>query len=102
LPAPVTIIYNFIKCVNTALVSHHINQGTKASTESSATVTVTGNKGKSAASFCHYVAPWVSDMFCNFYLVKNHKIANNPASTEAREKNKHIFGILRIFGWMSD
>jgi hypothetical protein len=25
-------------------------------------------------------------MFCNFYLVKNHKIANNLAATEAREK----------------
>ncbi len=24
--------------------------------------------------------------FCNFYLVKNHKIANNSATTEAREK----------------
>ncbi len=67
-------------------MSHHINQGTKASTESSATVTVTGNKGKSAASFCHHVASWVSDMFCNFYFVKYHKIANNSATTEAREK----------------
>jgi hypothetical protein len=28
----------------------------------------------------------VPDMFCNFYLVKNHKIANNSATTEAREK----------------
>jgi hypothetical protein len=36
------------------------------------------------------------NMFCNFYLVKNHKIANNSATTEAREKNKYIFGILRI------
>jgi len=25
-------------------------------------------------------------MFCNFYLVKNHKIANNSATTEARDK----------------
>ncbi len=25
-------------------------------------------------------------MYCNFYLVKNHKIANDSATTEAREK----------------
>jgi hypothetical protein len=29
-------------------------------------------------------------MFCNFY-VKNHKIANNSATTETREKNKYMF-----------
>jgi hypothetical protein len=28
----------------------------------------------------------VSDMFCNFYLAESHKIANNSATTEAREK----------------
>jgi hypothetical protein len=28
----------------------------------------------------------VPDMFCNFYLTKNHKIANNSATTEARLK----------------
>ena len=44
------------------------------------------NEGKSAASFCQQVAAWVSDMFCNFHLVKNHKIANNLAATEAKEK----------------
>ncbi len=41
------------------------------------------------------VAAWVPDMFCNFYLVKSHKIANNSATTEAREK-KHRFGIIII------
>jgi hypothetical protein len=30
------------------------------------------------------VAAWVPVMFCNFYLVKSHKIANNSATTEAR------------------
>ncbi len=54
------------------------------------------NEGMSAASFCCQVAALVPDMFCNFYLVKIHKIANNLATTEDREKNKHIFGILRI------
>jgi hypothetical protein len=43
-------------------------------------------KGKSAASFCRQVAAFVPDMFCNIYLAKNHKIANNLATTEAREK----------------
>jgi hypothetical protein len=32
------------------------------------------------------VASWVPDMFCKFYLVKSHIIANNSATTEAREK----------------
>jgi hypothetical protein len=44
------------------------------------------NEGKSAAIFCHQVAAWVPDMFCNFYFVKSHKIADNSATTEAREK----------------
>jgi hypothetical protein len=43
-------------------------------------------KGTSGASFCHQVAALVPDMFYNFYLVKNHKIANNSATIEAREK----------------
>jgi hypothetical protein len=37
-----------------------------------------------------------SAMFCNFYLMKYHKIAKNSTTTKAREKNKHRFGILRI------
>jgi hypothetical protein len=32
------------------------------------------------------VAAWVSDMFCNFYLMKNHKIAKNSTTTKASEK----------------
>jgi hypothetical protein len=43
-------------------------------------------EGKSAASFCHKVAAWFHDMFCNFYLVKNHKIAKNSATIKAGEK----------------
>jgi len=42
---------------------------------------------ESAASFCRQVAARVPDILCNFYLVKNHKIANNSATTEAREIN---------------
>jgi hypothetical protein len=41
------------------------------------------NEGKSAASFCHQVP----DMFCNFYSVKNHKIAKgNSTIIKAGEK----------------
>jgi hypothetical protein len=40
----------------------------------------------SAASFCHQVVAWFPDMFCNFYLVKNHQIANNSTTTKASKK----------------
>jgi hypothetical protein len=32
------------------------------------------------------VAAWVSDMFCNFYLVKSGKSTDNSTITEAAEK----------------
>ncbi len=54
------------------------------------------NEGKSAASFCHQVAAWFLNMFCNFYLVKNHKIVKNSTSTKAI-KNYHRFRILQNF-----
>jgi hypothetical protein len=44
------------------------------------------NEGISAASFCRQVAALVPEMVCNFYLVKNHKNANNSAIAESREK----------------
>jgi hypothetical protein len=44
------------------------------------------NEGKSAASFCRQVAAWFPVMFCNFCLVKNHKITNDSTTTKAREK----------------
>jgi len=44
------------------------------------------NEGKSAASLYRQVAALVPDMFCNFYLTKNHKIAKNSATNEYREK----------------
>jgi hypothetical protein len=43
------------------------------------------NKEKSAARFCLQVAPRVPDMFCNFYLGKNHKITNDSATSEVSE-----------------
>jgi len=36
-------------------------------------------------------------MFCNFYIVKSHKIVKNSTTTKSREKNKRRFGILIIF-----
>jgi len=44
------------------------------------------NEGKFAASVCRQVAAWVPDMFSNFYLVKNHKIAENSTTAKSREK----------------
>jgi hypothetical protein len=44
------------------------------------------NEGISAASFYHKVAALVPDMFFNFYVVKNNKIANNSPTIGAREK----------------
>jgi hypothetical protein len=46
----------------------------------------TDNEGKSAASFCHQLAAWFPDMLCNFYLLKNHKIANNSTTNNANKK----------------
>jgi hypothetical protein len=42
------------------------------------------NEEKSPASFCHQMAARFPDMFCNFYLVKNHEIAKNSTTTKAR------------------
>ncbi len=36
-------------------------------------------------------------MFCNFYLVKNHKIANNSTTTEAREKVRKDLESLEFY-----
>jgi hypothetical protein len=33
------------------------------------------------------VAAWAGDMFCKFYLVKNHKIAYNETTAEAGGKD---------------
>ncbi len=54
------------------------------------------NEGKSAPSFCHQVAAWFPDMVRNFYLVKNHKIANNSTITKAGEK---INAVLESLGF---
>jgi hypothetical protein len=32
------------------------------------------------------MAAWVSDMFCDLYSMKNHKVANTSTTATAREK----------------
>jgi len=52
-----------------------------------------------------YLSLWVPDIFCNFYLMENHNIGNDSATTEAREEIKRIFRaikILEIFSCMFD
>jgi len=46
---------------------------------------------KLVSIYCHQVAAWVPDMFCNIYLVKNHKIANNSTNTEASTINNSTY-----------
>jgi hypothetical protein len=42
------------------------------------------NWNKSAAIFCQQVAALFYGVFCNLYLVKNHKITKNSTTTKAR------------------
>jgi len=44
------------------------------------------NYDKSDASICRQVEAWVSDLFCNLGLVKNHKTVYNSATTNTSEK----------------
>jgi hypothetical protein len=43
------------------------------------------------------VAPRVSDMFCNFCFVKNHKIFNNSTTTKASEKVSTDFESIKFW-----
>jgi hypothetical protein len=45
------------------------------------------------------LAAWILDMFCNFYFVNNHEIANKLITSEAREKiNTYLKSLeLQIF-----
>jgi hypothetical protein len=55
------------------------------------------NKGISAASFWPQVAAWVLDMLCNFYLMKNHKIAKNSTTTKGIGKISTDLESLEFF-----
>jgi hypothetical protein len=83
----VTVNNGFSKIV--PVLSFNLGRGTLTEGEDSVPW------GKSAAIFRHQVAAWVPDLLCNFYLVKSHKIANNSATTEGREK---ISTDLKFFG----
>ncbi len=61
------VIHKYFQASNPAKVIQHHNQHILA------------------ARFCRKVAAWVSDMFWNFYLGKNNKIANNSTTMKARE-----------------
>ncbi len=43
-------------------------------------------RGESAASFCHQLAALLPDKFCNFHLVKNHKIAKTRKPLKLEKK----------------
>ncbi len=58
------------------------------------------NEGKSAAIFCWQEAAWVLDMSWNFYLVKNHKIVKNSATTKAGEKISTDLELLGCFKFL--
>jgi hypothetical protein len=58
------------------------------------------NQDKSVAIFSQQVAAWAPDMLHCLYFMKNHKIANNTTTKEAREKistEPRICRILEIF-----
>ncbi len=59
-------------------------------------------RDKSAARLCHQVAAWVPVMFCNFYLARNHKIADSQQPAEAREKISTDWESLDLFRCMFD
>ncbi len=44
------------------------------------------NEGKSAARFWHKLATWVQDMFCDFYLVKCHKLLTTQQPLKLEKK----------------
>jgi hypothetical protein len=46
------------------------------------------NQDTSATRFCRQVAAQDPDMFCNFNLVKSHRIANSSATTYCKQSSK--------------
>jgi len=54
------------------------------------------NEGGSAASFCRQVVALFPDMFRNFDLVKNHKIAKNSTTTKARDEVSTVLESLEF------
>jgi hypothetical protein len=59
------------------------------------------NQDKLPVKLRYQVAAWVPVRLCNFYELKSYKIANNPATTEARENiGTHLESLecYKIFG----
>ncbi len=49
---------------------------------------------------CRQTTARVPDMFCNFYLVKNHKFCHNSTTKEPKERistELESFGLQKIF-----
>ncbi len=62
--------------------------------------------GESAASFCLQVVAWFPNMFRNFYLEKNRKIAKNSTTTKTREREVQIwnpqnFWKFLMYDWLN-
>jgi hypothetical protein len=51
---------------------------------------------QSAAIFCCKLAAWASDMFCNFYFVKNHNLLITQQPPQLEKKNKRGSGVLKF------
>ncbi len=43
------------------------------------------------------MAAWVPDIFGGFYLMKNHKIANNLTTDKSREKRSTVLESLEFY-----
>jgi hypothetical protein len=54
--------------------------------------------GECSDPFFKHFDSFVPNIFATFYSVKNHKITNNSATTEAKEKNKDRCGIFILLG----
>jgi hypothetical protein len=46
------------------------------------------------------VAAWVPDLVCDFYLMKNHKFADNVTTTKAGEKISTDLASLELFKYI--
>jgi hypothetical protein len=57
-------------------------------------------RGIQLTSFCHQLAALLPELFCNLYLVKNHKIAKNSTTTTASEKISADLECLEFYIFM--
>jgi len=81
----VIFIFNKLKKVLQSKAIMHFRRKLKIKKDDEASLFIFLISDKSIAIFYHQLATWVPDMACNFYFLKNYKIANNSTTTEARE-----------------